>query len=294
MKVLLAGASGLIGTALVPALRAAGHEVRRLVRRPPEGTDGVAWDPGRLQIDPRAFADIDAVVNLSGENIGAGRWSASRRERIFHSRVDATRTLVMAIAALARKPSIFISASAAGYYGDRGDELLTERSEIGHGFLPEVCLAWETHAEGAARVGVRTARLRLGVVLAEEGGAIGRMAPLFKLGLGGRLGHGRQWMPWISLDDAVRAILHILTHPHCEGAYNLTAPEPVTNADFTRALAGVLHRPAVLPAPAWALRLALGRMADEALLASTRALPERLTREGFKFRHPEVRLALEF
>lgn len=292
MKIVVAGASGLIGSALVPALRGAGHEVRRLVRRTAAAPDEIAWDPAAGTIEASLMAGAEVVVNLAGENVGAGRWTAARREGIFRSRVEATRTLVRAMAALAPRPKVFVCASAVGYYGDRGDETLTEASRIGQGFLPEVCLAWETHAEGAARLGIRTAMLRLGVVLAREGGALAKMLPLFRMGLGGRLGRGRQWMSWVGIADAVGAIGHVLTTPACAGPINVVAPGAVTNAEFTRTLLRVLRRPALLPVPAWALRAVFGRMADEALLASTRALPQRLAETGYAFRHSTLDTAL--
>ncbi len=293
MKIVIAGASGLIGGALGPALRAAGHEVFRLVRRDARAGDEIGWDPAKGAIDSARLEGVDGVINLAGENLGAGRWTAARRERILRSRVDATRTLVVAVAKLARKPAVLLSASAVGYYGDRGDEPLTEAAGIGHGFLPEVCLAWETHAEGAARAGIRTVLMRFGLVLARDGGALARMLPLFRLGLGGRLGSGTQWMSWASLNDVVGAIQHALGTAGLRGPVNIVAPGAVTNAEFTRVLARVLHRPAVLPVPRVALRLAVGRgMADEALLASTRAVPEKLLGSGYAFRYPELETAL--
>ncbi|HVS51674.1 MAG TPA: TIGR01777 family oxidoreductase [Opitutaceae bacterium] len=292
MKIAIAGASGLIGRALTRALRVAGHDVVRLVRRATVADDEIAWNPEKGEWDAARWRGIDAVVNLAGENIAAGRWTAARRERILRSRLDATRTLVRAMNAFESRPRVFLSASAVGFYGDRGDELLTEASAIGNGFLSEVCLAWETHAEGAARSGVRTALLRFGTVLAGEGGALGKMRPIFRCGLGGRLGSGRQWMSWIAIDDAVGAILHALRDERCAGALNIVAPAPVPNAEFTRTLGRVLHRPAWLPVPAWALRVAFGRMADDALLASTRAVPEKLGAAGYAFRHPTLESAL--
>jgi uncharacterized protein len=294
MKIVIAGASGLVGSALAPALRAAGHDVVRLVRgRNAAGPDEIAWDPGAGQIDERRFAGAGAIINLAGENLGAGRWTAARRERILRSRVDATRTLVAAVTKAERKPDVFLNASAVGFYGDRGDEVLTEKSGIGQGFLPEVCLAWETHAEGASRVGVRTALLRFGLILARDGGALAKMLPLFRLGLGGRLGSGSQWMSWIAIDDVVGAIVHAVRDARCAGPMNIVAPGAVTNAEFTSALARMLGRPAVLPAPKWALRMALGRtMADEALLSSIRAAPQRLNEVGFRFRFPTCSSAL--
>ncbi len=292
MKIALAGSSGLVGAALVPALRAAGHEVRRLVRRAPRAADENAWDPARGEIDGAALAGVDAVINLAGENIGAGRWTPVRREAIRSSRVDATRTLVAALRAAAPRPRVLINASACGFYGDRGEAWLDEGSAKGRGFLPEVCEAWEGEAGAAEALGVRVVRLRFGLVLAREGGALARMLPLFRAGLGGRLGSGRQWMSWIGRADAVAAIGHALAERRCAGAMNLVAPEPVTNATFAATLGRALRRPAVLPAPAWALRLVFGAMADEALLASTRAEPAQLRATGFVFRHPTLRQAL--
>ena len=286
--VLVAGASGLLGSALVGLLQTQGHRVLRLVRREPVGPDEIRWDPARGDLPPAAIAGVDAVVNLSGENVGAGRWSAARREAILRSRVEATRTLVAAIKAAPRPPEAFVSASAVGFYGERGDEVLSETSAIGHGFLPEVCLAWETHAEVAARAGVRTALLRFGVVLTPAGGALAKMLPIFRLGLGGRVGSGRQWMSWISREDAVGAVHHAIMSAGCRGPINVCAPEAVTNAAFTRELARALGRPAFLPVPAPALRVLFGRMADETLLASTRAEPAALLHSGYVFRQPTL------
>jgi uncharacterized protein (TIGR01777 family) len=292
MNVLIAGASGLIGRALAAELRARGHVVQRLVRRASSAPEEIAWDPAAGRLESAALAGVDAIVNLAGENLASERWTARRRESLRRSRVDATRTLVLALKNAGRKPAVFVSASAVGFYGDRGDEVLTEASAPGAGFLPEICLAWETHAEGAARLGVRTALLRFGVVLAAEGGALAQMLPLFRLGLGGRLGAGRQWMSWIARADAITAVRVVLENESWRGPLNVVAPAPVRNAEFTAALARALRRPAILPAPAWALRLAFGRMADEALLASTRAQPERLLAGGFEFRHLDLAGAL--
>jgi uncharacterized protein len=292
MKIVIAGASGAVGRELVPGLRAAGHDVLRLVRRPARAPDERTWDPARGEIDLPGLAGVDAIINLSGENVAGGRWSSARRERILRSRVEATRTLVSALPKLPRLPTVFISASAVGFFGDRGDEELTEKSPIGHGFLPEVCLAWETHAEGAARLGVRTALLRFGVVLTRESGALAKMLPLFRLGLGGRLGSGRQWMSWVGVDDVVEIVAHVLQQPACRGALNTVAPGVVTNREFTATLARVLRRPAILPAPAWALGLVFGQMADEALLASARAVPAALLASGYQFRQPDLESAL--
>jgi uncharacterized protein (TIGR01777 family) len=294
MKIVVAGASGLVGTALVAALQRDGHVVHRLVRRAAKTADEITWDPARGEIDRRRIDGVDAVVNLAGENLGAGRWTEARRGRIFRSRIDATRTLVAAMLGVATRPTVFLSASAVGFYGDRGDDVVTESSGPGRGFLPEVCQAWEGAAQRAEEAGVRTVRLRFGVVLAAEGGALAKMLPLFRLGLGGPLGSGRQWMSWISLEDAVGAIRHALRDERVRGPVNVVAPGPVKNADFTRELARAVRRPAFLPAPAWALRFVLGKgMADEALLGSTRAEPRVLERTGYAFRHPTLAAALQ-
>jgi uncharacterized protein len=292
MKVVIAGASGMVGRAVTVALRGAGHDVRRLVRRDVAEADEIAWRPETGEIDAGEWGATDAIVNLAGENLAAGRWTRARRDRILRSRTGSTRALVAAIGKLTRKPEVLLNASAVGFYGDRGEEVLTERSGVGQGFLPEVCLAWETHAEGASRVGVRTVCLRFATMLAVEGGALAKMLPVFRLGLGGRFGHGRQWMSWVSIDDAVGAILHTLADPRCSGPINIAAPEPVRNAEFAATLGRVLGRPASLPVPSWVLRGVFGQMADEALLASTRAVPERLRETGFEFRHCTLETAL--
>jgi len=283
----------LVGGALMPAMREAGHEVVRLVRRETRAADEVSWDPARGEIERARMEGIDAVINLAGENIGAGRWTRARREAILRSRVDATRTLAAVIAQMARKPAVWINAAAVGIYGDRGDEVLDEASAAGRGFLPEVCLAWESHAQPVARAGGRTVVLRFGTILAREGGALAKMLPVFRVGLGGRFGSGRQWMSWVSIHDVVRVVLAAMGDARLQGPLNVVAPNAVTNAEFTATLARVLRRPAMLPVPAWALRLVVGRaMADEALLASTRARPRVLEAGGFRFRHPELEGAL--
>lgn len=286
-RIVVAGASGLLGTALVHFLLTQGHEVVRLVRRGPAGPGEALWDPARGELAPSVVSGADAVVNLSGENVGAGRWSVARRDAILRSRVDATRTLVSAIKAAQQPPEVFVSASAVGFYGERGDEVLTEISSIGSGFLPEVCLAWETHADVAARAGVRTVLLRFGVVLSPAGGALAKMLPVFRLAAGGRVGSGRQWMSWIGREDAIGAVYHAIMSSS-RGPVNVCAPGAVTNSGFTQALAAVLGRPAVFPVPAPVLRLVFGQMADETLLASTRAKPAALLDSGYVFRHPDL------
>lgn len=293
MKIVIAGSSGLVGTALLPALRSAGHQTLRLVRRVPAAPDEIRWDPTSGDLDPVRVEGVDAVINLAGENIAGGRWTARRREAILRSRVDATHTIVQAIGrTVLRRPTVLLNASAAGYYGDRGDELLTEASPAGRGFLADVCAEWERQADAASVHGLRVTRLRFGVVLSSRGGALAKMLPLFRLGLGGRLGSGTQWMSWIGIEDAVGAILHSLREERCSGPINVVSPGPVTNAQFTAVLGRVLRRPAILPAPVWALRLAFGQMADEALLASGRVVPDRLLATGYRFCHPDLESAL--
>lgn len=296
MRVLVSGSSGLIGSTLVVALAGEGHEVIRLAR---DGTPGaeagsgrVPWDPRAGVLDLRAVAGIDAIINLSGAGIGDHRWTESYRRNVLESRLGATRLLARAAAALEPRPQAFLSASAIGYYGDRGDETLTEESPGGGGFLAGLCRQWEEATAEAEEAGVRTAHLRSGIVLAGNGGALGKQLPLFRFGVGGRLGSGRQWVSWISLRDEVGAIGHVLAGA-VAGPVNLTAPAPVTNADFTRALAAALHRPAVATVPRFALRLALGgQMADEMILASQRVLPTRLEESGYRFTDPELAPAL--
>ena len=295
MKILVSGASGLIGTALLPALRAEGHTVGRLVR-PEAGRAGpgdVAWDIGAGTIDVAALARFDAVVHLAGASVAALRWTTAVRQRIRASRIDSARLLARAIAAQERPPRVLVQASAVGYYGDRGDEILTETSAPGRGFLSRVCIDWEAEAAPAAARGVRVVFLRFGVVLSARGGALAKMLPVFRLGIAGRIGGGRQFMPWLALDDAVGIVRHALTNDALAGPVNAVAPEQVTNAGFTRALGRVLRRPTLVPLPAFAARLALGDVADEMLLASLRVVPERLAAGGYLFRHPSLEPALE-
>ena len=292
MNVLIAGASGMIGTSLIRELRRAGHAVFRLTRDAAVEADAVPWNPSAGVVTSAAVARADAIVNLAGENIAAGRWNAARRQRIRQSRIDATKTLVEALRTAPSRPRVFVNASAVGIYGDRGNEIVTEASPLGQGFLPEVCTAWEAEAVRAGDHGARVVRLRFGVVLSEKGGALAKMMPFFRLGLGGPLGSGAQWMSWISLTDAVAAIAYGLAEVRCEGALNVVAPEPVTNAVFTRALAGRSRRPALLRVPGFALRWRFGQMADDSLLASTRALPSKLQAVDFPFAHPKLDSAL--
>jgi uncharacterized protein (TIGR01777 family) len=290
-RIAISGASGLIGAALSRHLRERGDEVVHLVRRPPRAESGdgrreTEWSPERGLEHPEDLESVDAVVHLAGESIASGRWTAARRRSIRDSRVEGTRALVASLSSLQRPPRAFVCASATGYYGDRGAAPLDEQAAPGTGFLAEICVAWEQAARRARDLGARVVSFRLGVVLARDGGALPRMLPLFRLGLGGRLGDGRQYMPWISLDDAVLGVAHLLDRGEVEGAVNLVAPDAVTNAAFTAALGRVLGRPTWIPAPAAALRAVLGEAADELLLASARVIPERLLGSGFRFRLP--------
>ena len=287
----ISGASGLVGTAVAKALAARGDRVLRLVRKPP-GRDDIRWDPAGGTIDAPRLEGVAGVVHLAGESIADGRWTAERKRRIRDSRVAGTRLLAEALSRLTRKPAVLVSASAVGIYGDRGDEPLDESSATGQGFLADVGREWEAATEPAAGAGIRVVLLRLGIVLAPHGGALAKMLPPFRLGLGGRLGRGTQWMSWITLDDAVRVVLAALDRPDLAGPVNAVAPAPVTNAEFTRLLAASVHRPAIFPVPAAALELLFGEMARAALLASQRVLPRRLAAAGFVFEDPALGPAL--
>lgn len=286
MKVAVTGASGLVGTALVPALHAAGHDVVSLVRRAPSTPDEASWDPVAGSIDADALGEADAVVHLAGESIGK-RWTASTKRKVLSSRVDGTRLVAEAVARLEQPPSVLVCASAVGIYGDRGDEILTEASPRGPGFLADVVDAWEAAADPARQAGIRTVHLRQGLILSRRGGALARMLPPFRLGVGGRVGDGRQWWSWVTLDDAVAAYLFALEHP-LAGPVNLAAPGTVTNADFTRALGRALRRPALLPLPASAIGLAFGEMGRETLLGGQRVSPALLEAAGFSFSQPDL------
>jgi len=288
MRVLISGASGLLGSAIARALEAEGAVITRLVRRNASGTNQILWEPGKPLTLPSTF---DAVIHLAGESV-VGRWTAAKKARIRDSRVQGTRTLAEAVARMETKPQVLVAASAIGYYGDRGDEVLNEESVSGTGFLADVCREWEAASEPAERAGVRVVHLRTGVVLSKHGGALGQMLLPFRFGLGGRLGSGRQWWSWIHVDDIVGAVLRVLNTDALRGAVNLVSPNPVTNAEFTSALGTALSRPAILPAPAFALRLALGEMADEVLLASQRVLPKRLVASGYEFSFHKLDAAL--
>jgi hypothetical protein len=326
MRILVSGASGLVGSALIRLLAppaeetgtgegAAGSplsfrerarvrgiadivddsalfhsvEVFRLVRREPKPDAGeIRWDPAAGTIASDEIEGLDAVVHLAGESIAASRWTPEKKARIRSSRVAGTQLLARTLARLARPPKVLVSVSAVGFYGDRGDEELDEASSPGSGFLAGVCRDWEAATEPAAQAGIRVVLARLGVVLAREGGALARLIPLFRLGLGGRLGSGRQYMSWITLDDAVGAIRFLLENESLCGPVNVVSPHPITNREFTRTLGRVLHRPTLFPAPSFALRIALGEMADEMLLSGARVLSKKLSDAGYKFRDPEL------
>jgi uncharacterized protein (TIGR01777 family) len=289
----MTGSSGLIGGALLGRLRREGHHVVALVRRSPDAGEA-QWDPALGTIDVGALEGADAIINLAGVGIGDRRWSAARKQAILTSRVSSTTLLCETIARLTTPPPVLVNASAIGFYGDRGDEILTEDSAAGTGFVADVCRAWEAATSRAQEAGARVVHLRTAVVLARHGGALARQLPLFRLGLGGRLGRGDQWLSWISLRDEVRAILHILGEGSIAGAVNCSSPAPATNAQFTRALGRAMHRPAALVVPSPALRLALGcQLADELLLTSQRVMPTRLETSGFSFEDPSLDEALD-
>ena len=294
-RILVSGSSGLVGSALIRSLTGAGSRIARLSRPATvQGTsdeERIPWNPGQ-PISPDAVSGFDAVVHLAGESI-VGRWTTSKKARIRDSRIPATTNLARALAQTKAKPQIFLSASAIGYYGNRGDEVLTEESCSGTGFAADLAREWELASGPAAQAGIRTVQMRIGVVMATAGGALPKMLPAFKLGVGGKLGDGRQWMSWIDLQDVIGAIQHILRSDLLHGPVNLVAPKPVTNEEFSRTLGSVLSRPAMFPMPAFAARLAFGEMADELLLASQRVEPTRLISSGYPFRFPSLRQSLE-
>jgi uncharacterized protein (TIGR01777 family) len=293
MRILVTGSTGLIGSKLCSLLRAAGHEVGRLVRTPPRpNSEEIHWDPGAGKLDPSALEGFDGVVHLSGENIGEGRWTAARKRRIYESRIKSTRLLSDSLAGLRQPPKVLVCASAIGYYGDRGDELLREESAPGSGFLAELCRDWEGAGQAAAGKGIRVVNLRNGVVLSGRGGALPRMALPFRLFVGGKVGSGKQFLSWIALDDAVAAILHALSAGSLQGPTNAVAPNPVTNLEFTRTLGRVLRRPTLFPVPSFVIRSVFGQMGEELLLASQRVEPARLLTTGFAFRYAQLEGAL--
>lgn len=290
----MSGSTGLVGSALIPALSASGYQIVRLVRKESNPNEGnIFWDPklGNLPLD--ALEGMGAVVHLAGENVASGRWTEEKKSKIWDSRIRGTQVLADALARCQEKPSVFVGASAIGFYGDRGDEVLTEESPSGSGFFPDLCRKWEASAKPLVDAGIRVVHLRIGVVLSRSGGALQRMLLPFRLGLGGKLGSGRQYMSWVSLDDVVGAISHVLNQDGLHGPVNLMAPHPVTNFTFTKTLGRVLKRPTLFPVPEFMLRLVLGEMAENLLFASTRVEPTRLLAGGYRFRHPRLEDALQ-
>lgn len=291
MKIAVAGASGLVGSALVPELESEGHQIIRLVRNFPKAGE-IEWHPNQDEIDPATLDGFDAVINLAGESIAEGRWTEEKKKRIRDSRVNGTHLLSEAMAKLARRPRVFLCASATGIYGDRGDEILDEHSESGGGFLAGVCREWEKAAEPAVKAGVRVVNLRFGPILARDGGMLEKMLTPFKMGLGGKVGTGKQYISWVAIEDAIGAVKLALNDESIRGSLNIVSPHPVTNERFTRTLGEALSRPTVMAMPAFAARLAFGEMADEMLLVSQRVTPKKLQTAGFKFRYPELEAAL--
>ena len=292
MRIAVTGASGLVGSALLSFLASNKHACTKLVRSSPTGSDEVRWDPATGQIAAAAIEGFDAVIHLAGEPIAEGRWTSAKKSKIRDSRVDATKRLAEGLVKLNRPPGVLIAASAIGFYGNRGDEVLTEESAAGTGFLAEVCREWEKAAEPVVKAGIRVVNLRIGVVLSKFGGALPRMLLPFRMGVGGKIGSGKQYMSWIALDDLIGAAYHILTNNALSGPVNAVSPNPVTNLEFTKALGKVLSRPTLFPLPGVAARIALGEMADELLLASQRVKPARLIAGGFPFKFVEIESAL--
>ena len=292
MRVVIAGASGFLGTALVADLRNDGHEVVRLVRRTSTGSDELSWAPAEGTLGPEALAGADVVVNLAGAGIGDHRWTSSYKQTILRSRVDATTTLSHAMAASTDGPKVLLNASAIGFYGDRGDEVLDENSPAGEGFLPDVCRAWEGATQAAEEAGVRVCHLRTGLVLGKGEGLLGRMVPLFRAGLGGNLSDGKQWMSWIALPDHIGAMRYLMEHD-VSGPVNLTGPAPVRNSEFTKVLGAALKRPTLVAAPKFGLKLVLGEFAND-VTSSANVLPKALLGAGFGFRYADVTQAIEW
>ncbi len=299
MRILVSGSTGFLGTALIERLQGQGHLIARLLRpgTPQKSAGGtgaqdIAWDPVAGQFGAAASEGADALIHLAGASIAGGRWNAPRKQLLRTSRIDATRQLIAALAIMQRPPRVIVAASAIGYYGNRGDETLTEASAPGNDFLAELCREWEAETARGAEFGARVVSLRFGIILAAHGGALPRMALPFKLGAGGRLGDGRQWMSWVTLAEVIGIVQFALANSSLNGPVNVVAPNPVRNSEFTSVLAKTLHRPAIFPAPAFALRLALGEMADSLLLVSQKVKPLTLTESGYRFQQPDLAGAL--
>jgi uncharacterized protein len=292
LNILVSGSTGLIGSAVCSFLGKKRHRILRLVRREPSGSDEILWNPSSGIPDTSALEGLDAVIHLAGENIAVGRWTTERKCRIRESRIQGTQLLAKSLAYLFDPPKVLVSISAIGYYGNRGDELLDEQSSAGTGFLSELCQEWEAATVPAAMRGIRVVTPRVGMVLSAAGGALAMMLPVYRRGMGGRIGNGRQYMSWITMDDLVRVIHHAITHESFQGPINAVSPYPVTNREFSKTLGRVLERPARLILPAFVARLALGQMADEVLIAGAKATPFRLIKSGYRFAYPELEGAL--
>lgn len=295
MNILISGSTGLIGSALVSALKEKGHAITALVRTETKnGASGISWDPMEGEVDAGRLEGFDAVIHLAGENVAKGRWTESKKKKIRDSRIKSTQYLSAMLAGLSRPPKVFICASAIGYYGDRGDEDLFENSPPGKSFLAEVCSSWEKTTQMASDQGIRVVHLRIGVVLTPKGGALKRMLFPFQMGAGGKIGNGRQFMSWISIDDVVGVIQYVIENESLEGAVNCVTPQPVRNMEFTKTLGKVLFRPTLLPLPAWVAQAVFGQLARELLLASTKVNPKKLQDAGYAFQQPELEGALKY
>jgi len=291
MKIAIAGGSGLVGSALIPILQSDGNQITRLVRSSPKPGE-IEWHPNQDKVSPQSLEGFEAFINLAGENIAGGRWTDDQKRKIRDSRMNGTHLLSEAIAQMKSKPRVFICASATGIYGDRDDETLDEQSESGGGFLAGVCREWEQATEPASKAGVRVVNLRMGPILARDGGMLSKLLTPFKMGMGGKVGSGKQYISWVALDDAVNAIKLAIDDASIHGPINIVSPNPVTNEEFTKTLGHVLNRPTALAMPAFAARLAFGEMADEMLLASQRVMPKRLSKAGFQFQYPTLESAM--
>ena len=292
MRVVVTGASGLVGSALVPYLAAQRHETDVLSRNTAPGH--LVWNPQDGSLDPALLKGVEAIVHLAGANIAAGRWTSARKKEIRDSRLGSTRLLVDTFRRLDRPPRVLVCSSAIGFYGDTGEKIVAEDSAGGSGFLADLCREWEAEAARAEELGTRVVRMRTGVILSPKGGALAKVLPVFRAGFGGPIGGGKQWMSWISIDDAIAVIQFLMAGDSISGPVNAVAPMPVTNSEFAHALGHALSRPAIAPVPATVLKLMYGKMAEETILASTRVVPQRLTGEGFQFRHPELEGALNY